>query len=819
TLARADSGFELPSATMTVEAVTAPPAVGGGVPSSVEIISAAAPVQKSDNLALSGPTTAAAGAAEFAMGSSRVPARVGQPRAAGSRQPSIDPNEYRKRIARATTGLPIPTTLPLQLAQVPVEAAADGGGGPAVPSPEARAAPVGWAGSVGLPTPLRTSLAGSGPSHPTGMSGVAPEARLARVPGQAALPAAQAGGGSPMLARKFGRAVSSDATVEVPHVAAGPPQGGVATGPVLEAQPSGQEQQVLGLPGGLATQPRVGAPESLTDSGPRMPAAIARRGTASQEESGRVGESPISSATLVKSGTGPKLPSAVVPLENVSVPGAGGESMNDGSQPSLLAIDPNRAVGDGGTGHVAAADIEDPNRQEGGLPVRIASAATPGAYSPAPLPVAGMPGRAARPEGEIVLAHAGTTLARRTVGRPAIDGRVREMPTEAFQQREPDRRSEAARRHGSTEGSERAVEMGLDFLARHQFPDGHWSLDQFSEADPPGNETPAAAGQMRGDTAATSLALLSFLGAGYTHMDNKHREVVRKAIDWLVANQQPDGQLFTLATDSDRAARIYGHGIGAIALCEAYGMTRDPQLRKPAAGAIQFILDAQHPTQGGWRYTKKDGETTWQKESDTSVSGWQLMALKSAQMAGLDVPADRMQKVGRWLDLAQADGGSRYMYNPYAADDPGQQRRGTVPNRAMTAEGLLMRMYLGWNRDHPALIAGADYLKANLPELSDREASLRDAYYWYYATQVMFQMQGDHWTAWNGRMRPLLETTQVGEGPLAGSWHPTRPVPDRWAHAGGRLYVTTLNLLMLEVYYRYLPLFKTLTDDVVLKSQ
>ena len=133
-----------------------------------------------------------------------------------------------------------------------------------------------------------------------------------------------------------------------------------------------------------------------------------------------------------------------------------------------------------------------------------------------------------------------------------------------------------------------------------------------------------------------------------------------------------------------------------------------------------------------------------------------------------------------------------------------------MPNLPMTAEGLLMRLYLGWDRDQIAMIRGADYLKQNLPQLGSRDESLRDAYYWYYATQVMFQMQGDHWNAWNGRMRPLLETTQVQRGPLSGSWHPNEPVPDRWAHAGGRVYVTALNLLMLEVYYRHLPLFRTL---------
>jgi len=184
-----------------------------------------------------------------------------------------------------------------------------------------------------------------------------------------------------------------------------------------------------------------------------------------------------------------------------------------------------------------------------------------------------------------------------------------------------------------------------------------------------------------------------------------------------------------------------------------------------------------------------------------------LMAMKSAQMAGLEVPAETLKRVSTWLDQAQHAGGARYAYNPYAKKTP-EQREGLTPNLAMTAEGLLMRMYEGWQRDNPALIEGAEYLKAALPEVGTEQRPLRDVYYWYYATQVMFQMQGEYWSAWHGRLQPLLQSSQTQRGPLAGSWHPNRPVRDRWGHAGGRLYVSAMNVLMLEVYYRHLPLYR-----------
>jgi hypothetical protein len=124
---------------------------------------------------------------------------------------------------------------------------------------------------------------------------------------------------------------------------------------------------------------------------------------------------------------------------------------------------------------------------------------------------------------------------------------------------------------------------------------------------------------------------------------------------------------------------------------------------------------------------------------------------------------------------------------------------------------MLMRMYMGRGRDNRNLVEGADWLKTNLPEMGSRERPLRDCYYWYYGTQAMFQMQGEYWPAWNERMRLALEPTQEQTGPWAGSWHPEKPVRDRWGHAGGRVYVTAMHLLMFEVYYRVLPLYQELT--------
>ena len=228
---------------------------------------------------------------------------------------------------------------------------------------------------------------------------------------------------------------------------------------------------------------------------------------------------------------------------------------------------------------------------------------------------------------------------------------------------------------------------------------------------------------------------------------------------------------------------MYSHGIAAIALCEAYGMTQDPELKQAAQQALNFITAAQH-SGGGWRY--KPGQP-----GDTSVVGWQVMALKSGEIAGLQVPQQTLAGAVRWLDSAEGKGNSR---GRYGYTGPG----GSI---AMTAEGLLCRQFLGSDRNDESVRPGADDLLTQLPK-KGKDTS----YYWYYGTQVMYHMQGEYWQQWNAAMRDLLIETQIKSGNLAGTWDAT----DSYEKSGGRIYATSLRLLMLEVYYRHLPLYRNL---------
>jgi hypothetical protein len=390
-----------------------------------------------------------------------------------------------------------------------------------------------------------------------------------------------------------------------------------------------------------------------------------------------------------------------------------------------------------------------------------------------------------------------SSLSRSRLGgrtRPAISGGVAKP---AFQQRldrlrdDSSDESQAAAGTASQSPVDLAIERGLEFLAKHQRNDGSWRLQDF--------DTEVL---IRSDTAATGLSLLAFQGAGYTHLNSKYSRQLERAIGFLLKHQTTEGDLYIPQDPaSDQNAWLYSHSIAALALCEAYGMTQDQRLRLAAQRAIDFMVDSQDRSRGGWRYRPGSG-------SDTSVTGWFMMALKSGQLAGLSIPDETLRGIMQYVEDAQASptASHLYRYNPFAPDSA-EQRHGLRPTAAMTSVGLLMRLYLGWNREKPEMIRGADFLLEHPPQLGTRGQSLRDTYYWYYATQVVFHVGGDQWQRWQANLYPMLIEHQISTGEFAGSWSPDQPVPDLWSRYGGRLYVTTMNLLSLEVSYRHLPLY------------
>jgi hypothetical protein len=214
-------------------------------------------------------------------------------------------------------------------------------------------------------------------------------------------------------------------------------------------------------------------------------------------------------------------------------------------------------------------------------------------------------------------------------------------------------------------------------------------------------------------------------------------------------------------------------------------MTNDSKYRTPAERAVAYAVAVQDPTSGGWRYTPG-------QDSDTSVTGWFVMALQSARMARLEVPPETFRRVMQYLDLAALEDGRRYGY-----------WQKMQPTNAVAAEGLLCRQYLGWPQNDPRLVEGISSLVKTAP-IQYGGGLNHDVYYWYYATQAAHHMEGKIWDEWNKVMRHLVPAQQVRGGAEAGSWNPQGDV---WGNSTGRLYVTCLSIYMLEVYYRHLPIY------------
>ncbi len=345
--------------------------------------------------------------------------------------------------------------------------------------------------------------------------------------------------------------------------------------------------------------------------------------------------------------------------------------------------------------------------------------------------------------------------------------------------RDPRLRSEIVKDEGGTLWTEAAVARGLRWLSKHQNDDGSWSLNRFHQAGDCNGRCDGR-GQF-GKMAGTSLALLPFLGAGQSpSIPCKYRDVVAKGLRWILEHQ--DKKTGDLRGDTGGNGGMYVHGQAAIVLCEAFALTSNETLRSPAQRALDFIVKAQHPA-GGWRY--RPGQP-----GDTSVLGWQLMALHSGKSATLTVADHTLKLTAHYLRSAQARGQKGlYGYMP-----------GNAATEAMTAEALLCRFYLGDKKDAPGLTQGIDYLVLkHLP--NGRRPNM---YYWYYATQVMHHWGGTSWVLWNRRMRDVLISSQETHGHRGGSWL------SRGRHdgAGGRLYSTALAICTLEVYYRHAPLFK-----------
>ncbi|QDS92125.1 hypothetical protein FF011L_08610 [Roseimaritima multifibrata] len=326
---------------------------------------------------------------------------------------------------------------------------------------------------------------------------------------------------------------------------------------------------------------------------------------------------------------------------------------------------------------------------------------------------------------------------------------------------------------GATPESEEAVELGLKWLAAHQRSDGSWSFDLSNapcngecsnpRRNPDNLPTPP--------TAATGLALLAFMGAGYTNRSGPYQEEIDRGLYYL------RGQMRPAEFGSDlQMGSMYGHGIASLAIAEAASMTEDSGLVLMSDELTRFILAARHPT-SSWGYFPG-------APGDVTLTGWQLMALKGAQRLKISMPSDTFSRIGEYLDSMSLDDGIHYGYR-----EPGNVR-------TPTAIALASQLYLGRSPTHPGELSG-------LNQLIEWGPSKKSVYYNYYATLALHHARHPSWDKWHPLVRDYLVQTQAKKGHERGSWH----FKDHYGDVGGRLYTTAMAIMTLEVYYRYLPLY------------
>jgi hypothetical protein len=403
------------------------------------------------------------------------------------------------------------------------------------------------------------------------------------------------------------------------------------------------------------------------------------------------------------------------------------------------------------------------------------------------------------------------------------------------------------RKTGPTIKTEAAVRSGLIWLCRHQQKDGSWSASRMKDVcDAKGgcfDISKEATFSPEYDEGLTSLALLAFLGAGHDHLSKikvgdtlrakpyYFGEVVKSGLKWLDDRQKThkDGRF----TD---AGNTYNESLATLAMCEAYGLSGQKRWRESAEKGVKFLLESQRrdphdPSDKalwGWRYDPRAAYDTEEAkktypdprdlrqaahESDISATTWAVMALKDAEIVGIEVPREAMEgamNFCKWVTTKER--GVAYM------DPKDAGRKVTGPGSeydfhqgTLAALGMCVRTFVEHDGTDPVLAQSAAFIVKDLPTVSKNKLSV-DYYYWYYASLALNQFDapgsptatGKFWRAWNEALQDAILPLQDDSKTCAnGGWM----LPDRWSLTGGPIYRTAMNVLTLEVYYRYANAF------------
>ncbi|MFT4710604.1 MAG: hypothetical protein ACI9D0_000537 [Bacteroidia bacterium] len=336
------------------------------------------------------------------------------------------------------------------------------------------------------------------------------------------------------------------------------------------------------------------------------------------------------------------------------------------------------------------------------------------------------------------------------------------------------------------------IKDALDWLSAHQNEDGHWDADRFGDECAKASKTTCAnPGSVQHDVAATGLSLLAFLSAGQSEYSGDYRDQVSAALRWLRHQQDPQTGLIGERVSHDF---LYGHAIATYALCEANNVVRgNPLIKRASNLGIRYIANARNPY-GAWRY-----DVPPIGDNDTSVTGWMMLALKSAERGRLPVDQDAFKGALSWIDEVTDEQTGRVGYNEVGSTSARivglNEHFPPESGEAMTAIGLSIRMSLGQMEpeQYPLIAKGGELILRSLPTWEQQEFT-SDMYYWYHATRAMNELGGTYAEKWNAAMLQATTQGQQTSGHAKGSWDPV----GAWGSSGGRVYSTALMTMCLS---------------------
>ena len=349
--------------------------------------------------------------------------------------------------------------------------------------------------------------------------------------------------------------------------------------------------------------------------------------------------------------------------------------------------------------------------------------------------------------------------------KSALKGIGLTLPKTMQQRCDPKKRIGRLRQGGGKDMTEAAIMKGLTWLKNNQDPDGGWGNNDKDEGGQP---------VQTDRNSMTGMALLCYLGHCELQDSPTFGPTVQKAIDFITSTP-PEPE-----TIGQKGS--YSHPIRTYALCEAFTMTKIPKLKEYAKRAAEIVVKGQNES-GGWAYGYGKGPVA---HTDLSVTGWNIQALKAAALTGISIDGldEAMDKAIAYVKRCQ-DKSGKFAY-----------KEGTNGKASLTGAGVLC-LQIWKNAKSEEATKGLDWIIAN----QSLDWKSVNVYEWYYHAQACFQATGvsggaKYWRAWNKDFQQIVCGAQASDRHWPHGKH---------FHGDTDIYRTTMTILMLEVYYRYMP--------------